>query len=196
MMKSADELLKEIMSEIPDSVLLQEQDKAIIISHKDKLLSWKDEVVKQFYDTLFSKEATRAIFREGERPEREKTLAAWWERTVSGPFDDDYYKWMIFVGFLHVARRVTNPMMLAMTSFVSDFVAEKAKAEGLENGTQLARSFTKLMNLIGIIIASSYDKAFAASIEEITGMSAQLQAISGSEGVKAFITELSKQIKR
>jgi hypothetical protein len=195
-MKSADELLKEIMSEIPDSVLLQEQDKAIIISHKDKLLSWRDEIVKQFYDTLFSNEKTRAIFREGERPEREKTLEAWWERTVSGPFDDDYYKWMTFVGFIHVARRVTNPMMLAMTSFVSNFVAEKAKAEGLENGTQLAQSFSKLMNLVAIIIASSYDRAFAASIEEITGMSAQLQAVSGSEGVKAFIAELSKQVKR
>jgi hypothetical protein len=195
-MKSADELLKEIMSEIPDSVLLQEQDKAIIISHKDKLLSWRDEVVKQFYDTLFSNEKTRAVFREGERPEREKTLEAWWERTVSGPFDDDYYKWMIFVGFIHVARRVTNPMMLAMTSFVSNFVAEKAKAEGLENGTQLAQSFSKLMHLVAIIIAGSYDRALAASIEEITGMSAQLQAVSGSEGVKALIAELSKQVKR
>jgi hypothetical protein len=195
-MKNSDELLKEIMSEIPDSVLLQEQDKAIIISHKDKLLSWRDEVVKQFYDTLFSNEKTRAIFREGERPEREKTLEAWLERTVSGPFDDDYYKWMIFVGFIHVDRRVTNPMMLAMTSFISNFVAEKAKAEGLENGPQLAQSFSKLMNLVAIIIASSYDRAFAASIEEITGMSAQLQAVSGSEGVKAFIDELSKQVKR
>ncbi len=195
-MKSADEILKEITSEIPDSVFLHEQDKAIITSHRDKLLSWKDEVVKQFYDTLFSKEATRAVFREGERPEREKSFAAWWERTVSGPFDEGYYKWMIFVGFLHVARCVTNPMMLGMTSFLSNFVAEKVKAEGIENGTQLAQSFTKLINLVGIIIASSYDRAFAASIEEITGMSAQLQAVSGSEGVKAFIAELSKQIHK
>lgn len=43
---------------------------------------WVDQVVQGFYDTLFAHPPTRAIFREGERPAREKTLRDWYLRTV------------------------------------------------------------------------------------------------------------------
>jgi hypothetical protein len=69
------------------------EDHQVLLKHKDRLLALTDELVKAFYDTLFATPNTRKVFHEGERPEREKTLRDWWQRTIEGPVDEDYWAW-------------------------------------------------------------------------------------------------------
>ena len=46
---------------------------------------WVDEVAQFFYDTLFAHARTAAVFHDGERPAREKTLKAWYLRFSPQP---------------------------------------------------------------------------------------------------------------
>ncbi len=82
--------------------------------------------MRGFYDTLFAHPPTRAVFREGERPLREKTLRDWYLRTVAGPFNGQYFAWQALVGLVHVRRGVTNAMMASMWNWLTEQVAQRA----------------------------------------------------------------------
>jgi len=112
------DVVNKVFKEIPPVILFNEEDANIIISHKEVLLSITDKLVKDFYDVLFAHPATAAVFREGERPIREGTLRDWWIRTVSGPFNEEYWKWQAYVGVVHFRRNISNSMMMGMWAWI------------------------------------------------------------------------------
>ena len=59
------------------------------------------------------------------------------------------------VGLVHVIRRVSNPMMLAMAYFVVGFTARKATQAGLdkEETNALVEAFRRLAATLGSIIS-------------------------------------------
>ena len=114
------EIARQAIEQTPPAIRVTPEQASVIAAHADELLALGPEIVQAFYDTLYGHEPTEAVFGEGERPMREQTLGDWWTRTVRGPIDDNYWSWMAMVGLIHVIRRVTNPMMLAMAEFVAD----------------------------------------------------------------------------
>ena len=161
------EIAREALQQMPPQTRLRPEDEAVIARHKELLLSWTPELVQGFYDTLFAHTPTRKVFHEGERPAREQTLRDWWQKTVEGPLDEAYFAWMAKVGLVHVVRGVENPMMLAMASFVTEFVERKSLEAGLPEAEALSKAFHRLGMAV---ITHGYDRYQALALYNVAGM--------------------------
>lgn len=173
-------------------------DATVIREHRDLLLSLEDQLVKSFYDTLFEHPPTAQIFKDGERPAREATLAHWWRRTANGPLDDQYFAWMAMVGLVHVIRNVSNPMMLAMTDHTVAFVTEQVETSGLEpmRGAQLVQAFQRLAATVRAIITDGYDQAVTSALFTVAGMPEALLRRLRDQEVADALTVAHEEIGR
>ena len=170
------EVARAAFAQIPPACRFRESDARIIRAYQEPLMALEAGVVKAFYDTVYDHSATSAIFVEGERPAREVTLSNWWRRTVLGPLDEEYFAWMAMVGLVHVARGVSNPMMLSMASFVTSFVADKVAEMPLERAQAeaLIEAFQRLSSTVGSVISFGYDRAYdravVTALHDLAGM--------------------------
>jgi hypothetical protein len=160
------------LDDLPPTTRFTTQHAQIITHHQALLLSWEPDVIRGFYDTLYTHPPTAAVFTDGERPHREQTLARWWRRTVTGPLDEDYFAWMAMVGLVHVLRGVSNPMMLAMTGYVVTAVTDHARQAQLPApaAEHLVDAFNRLTATVAAIITCGYDHAVASALYNIAGM--------------------------
>lgn len=165
-MESMYDVAQVAFAQMPPECRLTAAHAQLIKEYEAPLLALEAEVVKAFYDTVYGHSATAAVFVDGERPDREVTLANWWRRTVIGPLDEHYFAWMAMVGLVHVSRKVTNPMMHAMADFVSTFVAEKVATMQLERdkAEALVEAFHRLSMTVGSIITFGYDRAYDRAV--------------------------------
>lgn len=170
------DIARAAFNQMPPAARFRESDALVIKRNEAALLALEPEVIKGFYDTLYAHPPTNQVFVDGERPDREVTLSNWWRRTVIGPLDDEYFAWMAMVGLVHVARRVTNPMMLSMASFVGTFVAEKAATLPVERAEAdaLVEAFRRLSTAVGLVITFGYDRAYdravLTALDELAGI--------------------------
>ncbi len=171
-MDSMIDIARRAVEQMPPACRVSPADREVISRLRDTLLLLEPAVVQGFYDTVYAHDATAGIFVPGERPDREKTLAGWWQRTVSSPIDDEYLAWMALVGLVHIIRGVSNPMMLAMTGFLRDLVKDQSAGLGLPDSERIALidSFGRLTSTIGAIITYAYDHAMESALFEVAGM--------------------------
>ncbi|RTH27267.1 globin [Thermus scotoductus] len=165
-------LAQEFWSQLPPQARFRPlEDAKTFARHKEAMRSWVDAVVQGFYDTLFAHPATRVIFREGERPAREKTLRDWYLRTVEGPFNGQYFAWQTLVGLVHVRRGVTNAMMAAMWNWVVDTVSRLAR-QTLPQGEAeaLADAWRRLGFTVMALISESYLHAYLEALAQAEGV--------------------------
>lgn len=161
------------LRQLPSESRFSADDAKVISENAEVLLGFVDGLTQQFYDSLFGHPLTKAVFRDGERPTREQTFRHWWERTVRGPFDENYWAWQAYVGLLHVKRRVTNPMMIGQIGLVERYVI--AQLSGPEH-QQLRHSVSRLLFTIAALIAYGYERSFLKAIGEVTGQDDALLA--------------------
>lgn len=183
------EIARAAFAQMPPACRIRETDAQIIKQNQEALLALEPDLNKGFYDTLYDHGPTREVFTDDERPAREETLANWWRRTVVGPLDEEYFAWMAMVGLVHVARKVSNPMMISMASYVATFVAEKATMMGLEREQEeaLAEAFSRLAATVGAVISYGYDQAVLRALYEVAGMPpALLQRLQHREVMAAL----------
>ena len=189
------EIARMAFEQMPPAVRFRESDAMVIKRHQQALLDLEPEVIKGFYDTLYAHPATSVVFVEGERLDREGTLSNWWRRTVNGPLDEEYFAWMAMVGLVHVARKVTNPMMLSMASFVGSFVAEKAAGLPVERAEAdaLVEAFKRLSTAVGMVITFGYDRAYdravLTALDELAGIPSQMFRRLLDQEVRTAVTE-------
>ncbi|MER3557439.1 MAG: globin [Thermus sp.] len=163
-----------IFDQLPPETRFRFEDGKVIGRNRDFLLSLTESLVKGFYDTLFAHPTTRAIFQEGERPQREKTLQHWWRRTVEGPFNAQYFAWQTLVGLVHVKRRVTNAMMAAMWGFVVGYVAQEAERSlRAEEARALERAFQRIATTVTALIGEGYMQNLLEALSRATGKSVE-----------------------
>jgi hypothetical protein len=162
------EIARQAMEDMAQEARFRPEDHQVLLKHKDRLLALTDELVKAFYDSLFATPNTRKVFHEGERPNREKTLRDWWQRTVEGPVDEDYWAWQAYVGLIHVKRVVTNPMMVGQAFLIENVVRRHV------NELEVVEALGRLMATVAAIIAYGYEKIQLLSVEEATGIGQDL----------------------
>jgi len=187
------EIAREALQQMPPETRLRPEDAAVIARHKEILLSWIPELVQGFYDALFAHTPTRKIFHEGERPAREQTLRDWWQKTVEGPLDEEYFAWMAKVGLVHVVRGVENPMMLAMASFVAEFVERRSHEAKLPEADPLSEAFYRLSMAVGAVITHGYDRYRALALYNVAGMEPALLERLTVEEARALLEELRRE---
>ena len=162
------QIAREALEQMPPDTRFAAADAAVLRKNAEVLKSLKPEFVSGFYDRLFAHPPTAAVFEAGERAEREKTLALFYDHVIDGPHDEDFFAWLAFVGPVHVVRRVTNPMMLAMLGYLVEFVREKSAP--LEDHEALVGAFTRLAASLGAIITWGYEKAWQKALENVIGI--------------------------
>lgn len=178
-MNSLASIRQAVMKQIPPEARFTSDDAAVIIKHKIFLLSLEDALVDGFYTMLYNHKETRAIFHEGERRDREFTLREWWRRVVKGPFDDEFWDWMTFVGLVHVKRQVKNPMMLSAWGFVMNEVITAAKQQlPAQEVIQLSESFNRLGQTFSSFVADGY---LVGIMEAVGGNIALLERLAAQE---------------
>lgn len=171
------ELTELILEQVVPQSMLTDDDAAAMAAHRDFLLGLEDDLVAAFYDTLYAHGPTKAIFEEGERPAREETLRHWWRRSVVGPIDDQYLRWMTFVGIVHIRRGVKNPMMVSITTLVRDLVRQRARAA--LDPAEVDRLDLAMSHLIGTIVAlisESYTQGYIGALQNLAGLDPRLTA--------------------
>jgi hypothetical protein len=186
------EIAREALQQMPPETRLRPEDKEVIARHKDTLLSWTPELVQAFYDTLFAHPPTKAVFREGERPDREETLEGWWRRTVEGPLDEEYFAWMAKVGLVHVVRGVENPMMLAMSAFIAEFVDRRSHEAKLPEAEPLSEAFYRLSMAVGAVITYGFDRYQALALYNVAGMEPALLERLTAEEARRLLAEITR----
>ncbi|MDO5698583.1 MAG: protoglobin domain-containing protein [Dermatophilus congolensis] len=166
------EISRTALESMPPQARFGPQDRSVLLRYTDYLLSLEDEFVTGFYDTLFEHPPTRAVFSDDERPMREESLREWWQRTVRGPIDDDYFAWMAMVGLVHVVRGVANPMMLAMCEHAAHFADTAVARAGLppEEADAVVDAFRRFTTSVGAVITYGYDQAVSDALFNIAGM--------------------------
>jgi hypothetical protein len=175
MNRSFDDIAQTVLSHIPPDCRFNDKDARLISDYKNLLLGLETELVQGFYDVLFSHVPTRELLVEGERPAREETLRHWWRRTVSGPFDDEYWAWQTLVGLVHVKRGVKNAMMMGMWRWMLSWLGERLSGMMEEREAhELLTSFGRLSSTVQALTAESYMEHYLATLLRMTGFKASL----------------------
>ncbi len=148
----------------------------ILRSYRRELWELADDVVKEFYDKLFSYEGTAKIFKEDERPERERTFKQWFMKVVSGEYDDEFWASQYYVVALkHVVRGISNEVMLASMNFLQRIFARKLTERfSYEEAERIYHAFKHITDAIAAIMVSGYMNMYIKAISESTGMSLAL----------------------
>lgn len=177
-MQTMDEIAQAAIDQTPPECRVYPEHAAILQKYQTELAALTPQLVDNFYNTLYDHEPTSDVFHDGERPMREDTLDNWWRRTLQGPIDNNYWSWMAMVGLLHVLRRVTNPMMMAMTQFVVHYVSDHIQevTDDLQEQGEIVVALNRVAAMTASVITWGYDHAMTASLFEVAGMPEALLA--------------------
>ena len=171
------EMVDSILADLVPSALPQGSDLHALVEHRDWLLAQEEGLVAVFYDTLYGYPVTAAVFDDGERAARELTLHNWWQRTVGTPIDIEYFRWMAFVGIVHIRRGVSNPMMLSMLQVVQGHIVGSARTSlGERAALQLQEAFSRITATVGAVIAEAYTRCYVGALEDLAGLDPKLTA--------------------
>jgi hypothetical protein len=197
-MDSMHAIARNAIDQMPPDNRFRPTDAEAIARHRALLHSLGPDIVQRFYDTLFGHPRTAAVFHEGERPARENTLVHWWQRTVDGPLDDDYFAWMAMVGLVHVVRDVSNPMMLSMADQVARFVTGVVGDSDLDRQeiNQLSDAFRRLTATVSAIITFGYDQAVVSALFDVAGMPEPLLRRLRNQEVASSLTKARADLGR
>lgn len=182
------QITSQIIQQMPPQTRFRPGDIEMIHQYQAQLLGFEDTLVAGFYDTLFSHPPTAVIFSEGERPDREQTLRNWWQRTVTGKFDQDYWVWQALVGLIHVKRQVKNPMMIGMWGWALTNVREGLQEDiSPDELAKLMASLERLAATCQALTAESYLEHYLIALREATGFNQRLLDQMVRNGVEELL---------
>lgn len=164
------ELTQSIINMIPSSLRFNSQDESLFQRIKPFHERLSEKIVKGFYDTLFGYPSTQSIFNPGERPLREPDLQRWWQRTITGPFDLNYWAWQSAVGVIHIKRKVKNPMMLSIWGWILMTLQKEFSSHFSPQETfEFMESWQRLAITVESLIAESYLHNYIVALAQSTG---------------------------
>ena len=157
------DITKEIFKSIPDVIIPNSQDIAIIHKHKALLASYETALVNGFYDTVYGDNNMRNYLTLAERKDREQTLKQWYQITIAGNFDQHYWNWQVFVGMVHVKHNIPNVAMLSMWGWMMNFFQENL-LQDLK--TSEAIKLLTVMQKIQAVVSSLTVESFIITTKE------------------------------
>jgi truncated hemoglobin YjbI len=138
------------------------------------------EITNTFYATLQTIDKTKP-FLEGRLDTLKNTHQQWLERIFSGPYDDEYTRWMYTVGDIHVKVGLPVEFMAGGMTLISNSLLPISAEICGDDQTKFVESTSAITAMLGfslIVMQESYQaSSLAAELERflaITGMSRQL----------------------
>lgn len=136
---------------------------------------WAADLVKIFYDTLYSHERTAAVFHINERQERENSLEQWYFSLFEVDNVDDFLRSQAHIGLLHIRRRVHNQFMVGIAFKVRAAFQVKAMATfGPVQGAEVAMAFDRVISAVISLTVEGYEVMSKIAFSESTGASSTL----------------------
>jgi hypothetical protein len=190
------ELTRNIIENIPPQQRFSEVDANRIGEVSDFLRDLEDELVKGFYDTIFNHPPMHAVISDGARSDREKVLRIWWNRTLSGPFDEKYWAWQSLVGMVHIKVGVKNQMMLSMWSWTMAWLKNKLKVSDIKNdqADQIIESFERLAMTAQSLTMESYIDSYLQTVIRMTGFKPALLDRMAATEIGRMIAEARAEL--
>lgn len=156
-------------------------------------LPWGPAVSTIFYDIVFGYQPTESVFREGERPAREKSLIYWYKFVVQGQIDANFWRWQWYVGLIHIPRGISNAFMLGMMSRVQQlFLAQCMQTFEQEKALAVFNAFKRVTDVIAGLIAEGYFESYLEAVESATGQSRKLIDRQVGFAVEEMVAEAQK----
>lgn len=163
--------MKTILKNLETIIGLSADDVEIIKEAAPKLAEWGPAVVQLFYDTLYAYEPTAKVFKEGERPAREASLADWYMTLLRGEVDDAFWWQQWMVGLIHVWRGVPNHYMHAMMSKVQlAFLHLSLQEFETAQAEKIFGAFKRITDVIVGLITESYLVKYLEAVENFSGI--------------------------
>ncbi len=165
------------------------QDEHTLRTYLPQLQRWEDPVINGFYDALFSHPATRSVFREGERAMREQVLRIWYRRTITGPFNLEYFAWQILVGQVHHNRGISKGQVMAMWGWLTEQIWQLSHISlPLDEADQLTMAWMRLANSVKAMAADERLEAYLQALEQQSGGNLRIL----QSAVVSWLEELGK----
>ena len=150
---------------------LKDTDLQILEEKSEILQKWADDIVKSFYDKLYSYPNTAKIVKKFPREALEKTLKEWYLSLLKGKPSEDFWKRQWFVGLAHIARRVDNVYMLSMMSHIQlEFGKKCFETFEKDEAWRIFEAFKKLTDVITSLIVEGYLDLYKKAIEGMSGI--------------------------
>ncbi len=156
---------------------------------------WAEEFAQAFYDLLFSYEPTARVFQEGERPAREASLKEWYDGVIHGNFTPEFWQQQWVVGLIHIARRVTNPYMLGMTSRVQQLFLHKClEAFPPQQAEAVYGAFKRATDVVAGLVTEGYFQNYMLAMERVAGFRKKLIIRMLDMEIKRMLDEAGVQL--
>lgn len=170
-------MTQHVLRQIPGMLIPTATDGALIQRYQEFFKKHEESVIRGFYDVVYGDPATHQYLNQKDRTLRENTLRQWYQVTTAGNFDEHYWEWQALVGIVHVKHRIPNPVMLAMWSWMINFLQARLLQE-LPSTEALAvmHVFQKLQASVCSLIVESYLMTQQEAISRASGLN---QAILG-----------------
>lgn len=191
------DITRKIIGDIPEGQRFSEADATLLMSLRDQLLAMEDDLVKGFYDTIQANPQMAALIGHGARSDRETTLRRWWQRTLSGPFDDKYWAWQSLVGVVHIKVGVKNPMMMGMWTWVLDWLRSQLTPDvvgSAQRAREIMSSVERLSLTAQAITAESYLVYYLETVIRITGFKPALLERMFKSEIDVLLGEVRGQL--
>lgn len=149
-------MTKDILTTIPKTLIPTTEDGLILKQYNHLLTQYTPEVVNGFYDIVYGDACTRKFMSAETQPKREAALKQWYENTISGSFDDEYWYWQALIGIVHVKHEIPNPAMLGMWSWLLNYLQQRLVADlSTEEALEVLAVLQKLQGVICSLIVES-----------------------------------------
>lgn len=113
-------------------------------------------IMDVFYERLSAFPAAAEVLTSPAQTERLKvTLRGWLDRTLSGPWDDEYYQARARIGHVHVRVRLPQRFMLTAMSVIRQELEQIAEREMAEPGPSLS-ALGKILDIELAIMLETY----------------------------------------
>jgi len=167
--------MESILTDLITLTRLSESDYQVLRDHQAQTQLWGNDIVKEFYDTLYAYERTAKIFKEGERQTRETALGQWYIEITSGNYPQDFWQRQWVIGLVHISQQVTNPFMLAMISRMQQtFLKKCLQTYPPAEAEQVFSSFKRVTDVIAGLIAEGYFVNYISAMEQVGGLKLSL----------------------
>lgn len=170
------QMTQTILQKIPQSMIPTPEEGVLIASYKSFFQQHENSLIAEFYNLLYTDPSTQSVIGEPSlRSQRENTLRQWYQVTVSGNFDLDYWAWQTLIGIVHVKHKIPNASVLSMWSWMINFLQTRLLTElPTEQALPVISVLQKLNATVSSLIVESFLITQQEAITRASGLNERI----------------------
>jgi len=139
---------KKIFALIPEGIIPNAEDKAIIRKYRVLLASYEDSMVTGFLNMAYENNKLTIH----NRALREYTLRQWYRLTIAGNFDEYYWDYQVLTGVEQVSDDMSNAVMLSMRGWIMNFFQKNLVLDlDITEAIKVLTTLQKLQSIASIL---------------------------------------------